>query len=134
MKHTTSSISDTIKASGLPTREQKALYELMRHRNHPLILGYLVYVVGALFAIAFFYCFVLIFRSISLELDVRMEEMGKAMAMLLFLSIFLMSGAQTYMNRIRASRAVSELLMTKDTLQNSLHRDNARWVRVLGPL
>jgi hypothetical protein len=120
MKHTKQELENMISRTGLSSRHQKALHELIGLRKHPLFLGYFVYAVGIACLILFFNSMYLMFAIAwhrqKLGLNPTYGIQG-AEGLSFLLSLFLMSGAQTYINRIRASRAVVELLMKKESLE-----------------
>ena len=115
MKYSKQEIQNAISGADLSSRHQKSLREVTALRSHPLCLGYLVYAVGIACLIPFGY---FIWTTIKYPELISAEGIQKGGGILFLLSLFLMSGAQTYMSRIRASRAVSELLMKpKDSEQ-----------------
>ncbi len=115
MKYSKQEIQNAISGADLSSRHQKSLMEVTGLRSHPLFLGWIVYAVGIAFLAPFGY---FIWATIECPELRSAEGIQKGCGIFFFLSLFLMSGAQTYVSRIRASRAVSELLMKpKDSEQ-----------------
>jgi hypothetical protein len=112
MQHSREQLDAAISATDLSSRHQKSLRELLSRTRHPLFLGYIVSAFG-------FACLVPVGFALYLEatahangLEMDQDGLQSAASLFFMLALFFMSGSQTYINRIRASRAVSELLVS----------------------
>lgn len=109
-------LSSAISNTGLPPTHQRSLNKLVEQRNYPLFVGYLIVCFGGLFVLAA--TTLAIYNAyVSAILPQRdIAQMGYLVAAVL--KPLLIGGAicsvgASYLARIRASRAVTALLLRK---------------------
>jgi hypothetical protein len=126
MKYSKEQLDTAIDRAGLPENHCSALRGLVELRGQPLFLGYFVQIVGVLLLALSGYFIYLMIRVVSFhsdlpsaELSTILEPCGKAGGLVFLLSLLVLQGADHYLNRIRHSRAVCELLMKQYTANHT---------------
>ncbi len=118
MKYTTKALHAAIATAGLPANHAKALRALVALRRQPLVIGYFIKTIGILLLGLSGYFTYLMLRVAVTPPKIHasapnggLDPFLPVISICFWLALFLLAGADHYLNWTRQSRATCELLM-----------------------